>query len=351
MDLEKVYQEVDYLLDQLDFNALWNGFHKFPFALYNEKEACLNHKVFPKPDFFYGNTAIQYNQEIIAIWNLELDEIDDMDILAANLVHEMFHCFQMENQEDRYPDDIELLFSPITEKYCSLRYKDSKLLVKSYEHPNIEILQNIFYVRKKMIDYDPQSSLNEVKAETIEGTAEYVSSKALKALSLSKYLKQMEVYSKKLISLELQLDPRRRSYYSGVFLYSLLESLSIDFKVFYGVSIFHNVMTNIKPKYINIKNYRSIYKQIENHEKECSKEYALIKDLIENGEYIEFPSRIVGYDPMNMFVKNNFIFCSSYVSLSNGKEERKFYQHILLKVFRTNAQTKVKGYYLRKVKV
>lgn len=347
MNLKKVYQEVELLLNQLNFNSLWSGFHKFSFALYNEKEACLNHKIFPKPDSFYGNTAIQYNQEIIAIWNLELDRIEDMDILVANLVHEMFHCFQMENQEDRYPDDIELLFCPITSEYCSLRYQDSKLLIKSYEHPDIEILQNIAYARKKMMDYDQQAALNEFKAETIEGTAEYVSSKALKTLSPSKYLKQMEGYSKKLISLDLQLEPRRRSYYSGVFLYSLLENLSINFKVFFGESIFNNVMQLIKPKFITIKNYNSISKQIENRDKEYSKEYTLIHDLIDNGEFIEFPSRIIGYDPMNMLRKNNYIFCSSYVNLSNGKEERTFFQNILLKVCRRNNKTQVEGYYLK----
>ncbi|MCM1196771.1 MAG: hypothetical protein NC310_06870, partial [Roseburia sp.] len=316
MNLEKIYKEVELLLNQLDFNALWSGFHKFSFALYNEKETCLKHKIFPTPDSFYGNKAIWYNQEIIAIWNLELDRIEDIDILAVSLVHEMFHCFQMENQEDRYPDDIELLFSPITSEYCSLRYQDSKLLIRSYEHPNIGILQNIVYVRKKMIDSSPLASSNEFKAETIEGTAEYVSSKALKTLSSFKYLRRMEFYSKKLTSLDFQLDPRRRSYYSGVFLYTLFDKLSIDYKMFSGVSIFHNVMQFIKPRFIKIKNYRSIYKQIENREKEYSKEYMLMQDLIENGKYIEFPSRIIGYDPMNMLRKNDYIFCGSYVNLS-----------------------------------
>lgn len=344
MNLEKVYQEVESLLDKLNFNALWSGFHRFPFALYNKKEACLNHKVFPKPDFFYGNTAILYNHEIIAIWNLELDEIDDMDILAANLVHEMFHCFQMENHEERYPDDINLLFCPITSEYCSLRYQDSKLLKKSYENPSIEILQKIIYIRKKMMDYDHQAILNEFKAETIEGTAEYVSSKALKALSLSKYIEKMEVYSKRLTSLDLQVDPRRRSYYSGVFLCSLLENLSIDFEVFSKKPIFNNIMQLIKPKFINRNIYKSLYKQIEKKE---SKEYSIMQNMIDNGAYIEFPSYIVGYDPMNMFAKNNFILCSSYVSLSNGKEERKFYQPILLKICRIVDKIKVEGYYIK----
>ena len=226
MDLEKIYKEVDLLLNRFDFNSLWPGFHKFRFALYNEKEACLNYEIFPKPDSFYGNTAIQYNQEIIAIWNLELDAIEAMDILTANLVHEMFHCFQMENNEMRYPDDIELLFSHRTTEYCSLRFQDSKLLIKSYKHPKKEILQSIAYVRKKMIEYNSQAASNEFKAETIEGTAEYVSSKALKELSKKKYLKQMEDYARKLMSLPLQLEPRRRSYYSGVFRYTLLENLA-----------------------------------------------------------------------------------------------------------------------------
>ena len=350
MDLEQMYSEIESVLDILDFNALWCGFHRFSFALYNEKEACLNHKVFPKPDSFYGNTSIQYNQEIIAIWNIELDNIEDIHILAANLVHEMFHCFQMENKESRYPDDIELLFSPKTEEYCGLRYQDSKLLVKSYGNPNIEILQIILYIRKKMMDYAPLSVLHEFKAETIEGCAEYVSMKSLKAISNTKYLKKMEDYSTMLSSLPLQLNPRRRSYYSGVFLYTLLENLSIDFKVFYGVSIFHNIFKQIHPKCIEIKKYKSFSKCIENQEKFFSKEYELIQKLIENGDFIKFPSCISGYDPMNMLQKGNFIFCSSYVSLTNQNEERVFFQPILLKVYRKNEKIQVEGYYLYSIK-
>lgn len=71
MNLPAAYRAVDKVLDTLDFNALFAGFHKYKYALCTGSEICLDGKMIPGQDFFRGNTAIEYNGEYLAIWNME----------------------------------------------------------------------------------------------------------------------------------------------------------------------------------------------------------------------------------------------------------------------------------------
>ena len=41
MELLSLFQAVAKQLDRLDFSALYPGYHRFPFALYNEEQVCL----------------------------------------------------------------------------------------------------------------------------------------------------------------------------------------------------------------------------------------------------------------------------------------------------------------------
>ena len=91
MDLLQLYNTVNTILNTIDFNALFKGFHKYRFALYTSKEIIIDGKVLSYQDSFRGNTAVFYEGEYIAIWNIEFDPIDDPEQLAYCLIHEMFH--------------------------------------------------------------------------------------------------------------------------------------------------------------------------------------------------------------------------------------------------------------------
>lgn len=44
MNLPEAYHAVNAVLDALDFNALFTGFHKYKYALYTNFEICLDGK-------------------------------------------------------------------------------------------------------------------------------------------------------------------------------------------------------------------------------------------------------------------------------------------------------------------
>ena len=109
--MRTLYEAIAERLKRVDFNEIWTGFHPFEFALYNSQHIALSNCDLPWNEKFVGNTAIQYEGKYIAIWNIEdyhNTKIDPNE-LAADLVHEMFHAYQMTLGETRFPDDLLML--------------------------------------------------------------------------------------------------------------------------------------------------------------------------------------------------------------------------------------------------
>ena len=88
MDLTGAYQEIDKRLSRIDFPLLFRGFHRFPFALYDETRACFDGTMIDKPAEFLGNTSVLFRGMHTAIWNLT-EHTMDFDTLTAKIVHEM----------------------------------------------------------------------------------------------------------------------------------------------------------------------------------------------------------------------------------------------------------------------
>ena len=60
MELLTLYHAVAGQLDRLDFAALYPGYHRYPFALYDEEQVCLEGQLFPWDDRFLGNPSINF---------------------------------------------------------------------------------------------------------------------------------------------------------------------------------------------------------------------------------------------------------------------------------------------------
>ena len=135
--MNDIYYEVSIRLDLLDFSKLWKDFHRYSFALYNSTSVWLNDKVIPWDNRFLGNTAILLDGEYIAIWNVEddlsLNKNLDMDILCANLVHEMFHAFQQEMGETRFPNDLKTLTYTDDIGNFILKLQENSILAEIFE--------------------------------------------------------------------------------------------------------------------------------------------------------------------------------------------------------------------------
>ena len=127
-DLEKLYKQLSESIGTLDFDAIWPGFSPLKFALYNEKECFFDGRYIEKTADFCANTAIEYQGELIAIWNVE----EEMAIpkFTSCIVHEMFHAFQEKQGWDCFANEMEALYNY---KYSERRKDDRDCLQMGLE--------------------------------------------------------------------------------------------------------------------------------------------------------------------------------------------------------------------------
>ena len=187
MDLQTVYTVVDGILNTIAFNELFEGFHKYRFALYNSKEIVLDGNILPYQEGFRGNTALEYEGEYLVIWNMEADFVEDPERLAYCLVHEMFHCHQRARREHRYPSEFALLNYPDDVENFMGKYSENRYLAQAYEGRDIEALRKFAALRAMRHQKHPSMVCQEWKVETLEGMAEYVGLKALRHINGEKY--------------------------------------------------------------------------------------------------------------------------------------------------------------------
>lgn len=222
--LTAMYGRVDAILNALDFDGLLPGFHKYRFALYNSEAICLDGAVMPYEDSFRGNTSLLYHGEYIAIWNVELDPVDDMDMLACDLVHEMFHCHQNANHEARFPSDLAMLRYPANMDNFTKKYNENRYLASAYLSRDVEAFRRFAVLRNQRLAAYPDMLRQELRVETIEGMAEYVGLKALRAIDGEKFASAVKRHVDKLNAQSgLLFDVRRISYYTGAVYFLCLE--------------------------------------------------------------------------------------------------------------------------------
>lgn len=346
MNLLKIYTDVNSILNTIDFNDLFDGFHKYRFALYNSKEIVINGTSIPYQDGFRGNTSILYEGEYIAIWNLEFDPIEDLERLAYCLIHEMFHCHQYTNKETRYPSDFELLNYPEDVENFVNKYNENKYLADSYEKHDIELFRKFFCVREMRYKTYPSMVRQELKAETLEGMAEYIGLKALARINVEKYRVIVSEYIEKLkTENNLLFDVRRISYFTGTIFFLCLEQFGFSVnnvfdseKTAYEQNCVDitNVSVEIFPYDFILKNYDQLQRQ----------KREVVEKYIKCSKYVKSDAFICGYDPMNMFRVDDIIFCSYFVCLREKDEVKTINSAVALRLAEGSNQTII-GYYIK----
>ena len=186
MDLAQVYQQIEQRLDTMDFSALHAGFSRFPFALYDEKQAFMDGEYFDRPAEFMGNTSVRFRGAHTAIWKLSQGPMD-MDELAAKLVHEMLHAYQQAMGETRWADEREALvryrYDPAN---VSARLEEAACMEACLSGRAPEQFARLLALRKARSERFPYAYDYEARIEQIEGTAHYVELCALHQLSPQK---------------------------------------------------------------------------------------------------------------------------------------------------------------------
>ena len=174
--MKTLYERVNRQLERIDFEALWPGFHPFPFALYDGTHAVLDGRLMDCPEDFHGNTAVSFQGRLTAIWNVRPDLPGDDIGLASKLVHEMFHAFQMERNEKRFPNDLLLAAAELTPEYLALKAEECRCLT---EPDGLLRFQALREMRRAVNGGCIQE---EFLTETIEGMAQYIELCALEQL-------------------------------------------------------------------------------------------------------------------------------------------------------------------------
>ena len=186
MDLAAIYEGVKERLARIDFNKLWEGFHPFRFALYNEKECVFDGQRIEKPAGFLANTAVEYNGELVAIWNV-MEAPEDMDAFCASIAHEMFHAFQRESGESRRPDEnAALMRYEYSAENVSGKLLEAGLMRGIIENGGDEAYKRLVGIMRKRADDYPFEFDYEARIAEIEGSACFTELAALEQLDPEK---------------------------------------------------------------------------------------------------------------------------------------------------------------------
>jgi hypothetical protein len=182
MNLEQLYNQVQDQINRVNFDLLWSGFKPTSFALYTENECYYKGKYIEKTPQFMANTAILFEGEIIAIWNVTSTP-ENIYKFTASIIHEMFHVFQIMQRETRYADEKAALFKYQyhLENY-SLKLQEAQLIRAIIEDYNLSLWHTLLSLRKVRYKKFPYEFDYESRIEQIEGSAHYVELKALEQL-------------------------------------------------------------------------------------------------------------------------------------------------------------------------
>lgn len=221
MDLYELYCNIEQYLKRVSTEVLWEGFRPLHFALYDDEMCCFDGNVMKKPSEFLGNTAIEYEGEWIAIWNVQ-GAIDPV-VLSSKIVHEMYHGFQQMNHEKRFPNELQALSTYIYRSdNLSAKFEENRLLVQLVKNFSHTAYNRFLSIRKYRSERFPQEFSYEAKTEQIEGTATYIELATLNQLSPALYEKKLEEMCLSVAKPQNLLPVRIVSYDIGALLLHVL---------------------------------------------------------------------------------------------------------------------------------
>lgn len=309
MKLEQLYNEVKMLIEKVDFNVLWPGFKPLKFALYNEKDCYFNGEYIAKTNEFLANTAIEYNGEMIAIWNV-MEDISPI-ILTSKIIHEMYHGFQRMNNESRFPDELEAIIKYRYDKInLGYKLKENRLIIELINNFNIDKFNNLLNIMKFRYTNYPYEFIYETMIEQIEGSARYIELNVLKQLSYNLYIKELDIIMKDIINPNKLFPIRIISYEIGALLFIILKENNIAFNDKFNDRLF------IKELVLNASNINedlnyNIGNIIEEYNNDSS---IIINNAIKNNNVIlDYETNLVGFNVYNARYYNGYIISYYFV--------------------------------------
>ncbi|SHO53253.1 hypothetical protein [Anaerocolumna xylanovorans] len=320
--MRELYDEIYAILKRVDFKRIWNGFHRYPYALYNDNTVYLRTGEVSYDPAFRGNTCILWKGDLLAIWRVDSEEKVKAEELAAEIAHEMFHAFQQEMGEERYPNDFKLLCYPLDIWNLFGKYNENLLLARSVKEKDREELRRILALigacRRKRAFLIGDFICEEYRTETLEGMAEYTSLMVLKQIDDKLYEERLEKYRGILGECSfVQFDIRKISYITGAILMLLLSEAGID--IYHKVgkekrTVWELAAGRLQETEVELEAYSGIEKLLTERKQRQKEQFRTF--FRKSREKVTRAGIITGYDPMNMIRYKNLILCTHFVEIT-----------------------------------
>jgi len=304
--MRALYKAVKQELNRIDFNAIWPGWVKpVPFALVGKDQVYLDTGEAPLGNTFWSNTVTNYEGNLIATWCVDKPDEEDTELLASNLVHEMFHAYQEQNWKASGANELALLSYPDSLTAYRIKAAEANLLHRAYTDSDPNALVNFISLRKSRAQIIGDIIMEELLVEDNEGTAEFAGLCGLMQLSPKKFEMQINQHLQVLKHPGGMLfNVRHMSYSTGAVLCLTLKKLGIDF---------YHLLGSGQPLFEVISGEDSTADAFDKYytaKKARFDDYlATAKDTIKKN------AAITGFDPMNMWRIGDRILCTRFVGL------------------------------------
>jgi hypothetical protein len=326
MDLQEQYKGVVQRLAKVDFNSLWPGFHSFPFALYNEKGVCLNGTIIPKTDEFIANTSIMYQGKHTAIFQVGPEE--DLDILASKVAHESFHCFQEEQNEKRFPNEIKAIFEyEYLKDNLALKGEENNILTELVSCFDSDLWNRFLDLRKYRSFAFPEEFSYESKVEQIEGSANYIELKSLEAINPIAAAKKLEMMRDGMKKADFLFPIRIGLYASGAFVLKICKDNKIPFESTFSERTFIESLIENRPVIPCQANDAKVSQSLRAFKGKMAKiiKKAVSAEPLEKGSF-----DLRGLNVFDALHQGNYVYSTCFVAYADKGQERVIYGDYLL---------------------
>ncbi|MBN2541148.1 MAG: hypothetical protein JXB08_06465 [Bacilli bacterium] len=318
--MNSLYKQLDSFIDLIDFEELYPGFHRFPFALYDSKKIFFKDHDEEWNEHFIGNTVVEWKGQRLAIWNLEY-AIQDLPVFTSKIIHEMFHAYQMEQHEQRFPNEMKGLEYEYVEENMRYKMKETRLLLEAYGAQSRDFFQSALEIRKWRRSKFPDSVAYEAGIEVVEGTAVYVEWKALKQLKRSLPINRYDPLSNP----KYYLPIRSVSYLIGALFLELSDYLNVPL----SKSIQYNSKTYDLEwiESFHILESKTILPKIDSSFLNDYFETIKIEKetILKQANCFMVCEKIIGFDPMNTNLFENALIAKHFLRVQTGENVRNIF--------------------------
>lgn len=316
-----LYKSVEQKIKSLDFEKIYPGFKPYDFALYDENIVVFKDKIIPYDRRFVGNTAIKFDDDFLAIWQIESIYVH-YNVLTSKIIHEMFHAWQMNLGEKRFPNEFRGL-GYLYEKYnIATKYEETKFLLKAYEEEDLSSLEKFVSLReRRRKDYIYEVEYEE-GIETIEGMAKYVELQVLKQLDVNDYQKAYDQLKSGVKNIKNYIPIRIISYDIGALMLLVKDRFGFEVNEKIGIetnNIFHILFDQIEPK---DSYYENTVLDLSFLEEYYESIMSRIKYVLGSNPKIHDCDSVIGFDPINSFRIGKYVYYRHFVMIENQSNQK-----------------------------